>query len=390
VVSETAVPATRALNNVRFFVERTSAVNTGFAAMSPDRTSTLTLELRNTTGAIVATASRSMTAGEHFARFIPELFPDFSFGSSFTGSLTVRATAPVAIVALRTIVNQSGDFLMTTLPVADLSAGPSTGPLYVPQIADRGGYVTEILLVNPGNSVLTGTAEFAASDGSPLSLSINGTEASSIAYRLEPHGTQVLRTAGGSGAVRTGYVVLRPATSTAPVAGAVFTYTQGGLLMAATGVSATTPARRLRFFFDRTTGHDTGFAIVNASDSAARFELSVRFTSGSAGSRSSQTLSSRNHMARFVSQALSGLSTGTRGFIEVSSDAPIAMIALRSTVSGTRTLLSTIPVEDLDVSPPAGPLYFPHRAQGGGFSTEFILMNRASGVAAVQLLLTNN
>ena len=49
---------------------------------------------------------------------------------------------------------------MTTLPVTDLSAAPSTAPVVFPHFAAGGGWTTQIVLVNPTDTTLTGGLEF--------------------------------------------------------------------------------------------------------------------------------------------------------------------------------------------------------------------------------------
>jgi hypothetical protein len=45
--------------------------------------------------------------------------------------------------------NERGDFLMTTFPIADMDqAAPS--PIVFPQVVDGGGYITEFILICPG------------------------------------------------------------------------------------------------------------------------------------------------------------------------------------------------------------------------------------------------
>jgi hypothetical protein len=291
---------------------------------------------------------------------------------------------------LRTIVNQLGEFLITTLPIADTAVDTGGDPLYLAQVADSGGYTTELLLVNPTSTEISGTAEFYASDGSALSLNVNGATTSTVSYRLPPNGATAIRTAGSSAPVRTGYLVVRPAGGTkAPVAGAVFSLTQNGLLVAATGVIPAAASRRVRLFYDRTAGHDTGVAIVNLSDATGNMQLTLRNLGGGTGSPATQRLNARSHSARFISEISPTLPVGSRGALEVTSDVPIAVIALRSTQSGGRFLLSTLAVDDLDRPAPSAVRYFPHTVVGGGYSTDFIILNQGGNIAPVQLILTS-
>ena len=63
-------------------------------------------------------------------------------------------------MALRGRINERSEFLLTTLPVTDLSAAPSTAPIVFPHFAAGAGWTTQIVLVNPTDTPLTGGLEF--------------------------------------------------------------------------------------------------------------------------------------------------------------------------------------------------------------------------------------
>jgi len=63
---------------------------------------------------------------------------------------------PVGVIAPRGLTNERSEFLMSTLPVIDTTAPPGSGTVVVPHFADGGGWVTQILLVNPTDNPMTG------------------------------------------------------------------------------------------------------------------------------------------------------------------------------------------------------------------------------------------
>jgi hypothetical protein len=391
VVSETAVAATPALTHARFYAERSSSVDTGFAVTAVGLSSTLSLELRDSAGALMGTESLTIPPGGHSAKFISQLFP--TLPASFVGSVTVLASNPVAVIALRTIVNEISEFMMTTLPVTDLDQTAPAVAQVLPHIADGGGYMVEIQLVNSGSTTLNGNVEFFSSPGGvAMSLNVDGADRSVASYSIPPNGVRVLRTSG-QGVLRTGYVVVRPSLpqngppSNAPVASLVFTYRPQGVLVGATGVGANPLGQRLRMYFDRTTGHDTGIALVNTTSTTANLALIYRTNFGTVIPAGTLTLPAGGHTAKFVSEIGNAPPpVGIRGTLEVLSDVPLASIALRTTQSGGRFLLSTLPVVDLN-RPVVGPLYFPQRAHGGGYTTEYILINAGGATVPVTLSL---
>ena len=65
-------------------------------------------------------------------------------------------------------MNERNEFLMTTFPVADVNqAAPS--PVVFPQIADGGGYVTEIILLGSGQAA-SATLNYYDENGVPTNF----------------------------------------------------------------------------------------------------------------------------------------------------------------------------------------------------------------------------
>ncbi|MBI4473722.1 MAG: Ig-like domain-containing protein, partial [Acidobacteria bacterium] len=380
VVSEAAVPASPLVRRARLFAERNRTTNTGIAVVSPSGPANVSLTLRDATGEIVATAVRQVSPQGHISSFVDGLFEASSLPQSLEGSITLESSAPISVVALRTIVNEIDEFLITTLPVANLDAPPRSDVQYLAQVVDSGGYVTKALLVNPGALALSGTAEFRLSDGSAMNVSVNGVNAANLRYTIRPNGSVVLTTSGGGSSVQSGYLVIRPdASQNAPVSSGVFTLTQRGVLIAATGVASTVPSRRVRFFVDRTQGHDTGIAVVNPSDRTTSLQLFLTSLAGEPVASRDLALAPRNHTAKFISELDPSLPVGFRGTVDLISPVPVALLALRSTSSTERFLMSTLPVESLDAPRSPQTLYFGQVVDGGEFTTEFIILNLGTG-----------
>ena len=69
---------------------------------------------------------------------------------------------------MRTLVNERNEFLLTTFPVADVDI-PAPSAIF-PQIADGGGYRTEVILISPGQTAASSTVSFFDASGQPLDL----------------------------------------------------------------------------------------------------------------------------------------------------------------------------------------------------------------------------
>jgi hypothetical protein len=104
----------------------------------------------------------------HDAQFADQLITGLPVG--FTGVLDISSTTPFAALTIRSLINERGDFLITTFPIADANrAAPS--PIVFPQIADGGGYVTQFILISTSESSST-TLSFYGDDGTPLTLDV--------------------------------------------------------------------------------------------------------------------------------------------------------------------------------------------------------------------------
>src|SRR5262249_51457971 len=111
--------------------------------------------------------SATIGANEQVAAFLNET--PFYGPAAFSGSFTFTSTKAVAALALRGVANERSDFLMTTLPVVDLSSKSSTSAAVFPHFADGGGWTSNIMLVNPTDGAISGTLRFTDSTGSPVS-----------------------------------------------------------------------------------------------------------------------------------------------------------------------------------------------------------------------------
>src|SRR5205807_4358421 len=107
-VSEAAVPATRAATKWIMYAEKGSGgVSTGVAIANPGTTAAnLTLTLSDG-----RTAPLQIPAGGQHAAFIDELFGNFQ--SAFLGTLTVQSNVPVAVLALRGTLNAKNQFIIS-------------------------------------------------------------------------------------------------------------------------------------------------------------------------------------------------------------------------------------------------------------------------------------
>ncbi len=206
-VTEAGVGAMTATTKARIFIDRAGS-ETGIGIANPGNPATsVILELFDRQGTSLATTSVDLPAGGHKAKLAYELFPDMPQG--FTGICEIRAQVPVVPVTLLLTTNKRNDFILTTLPVADLTRAPAQGAVYFPQIAFGSGYSTRLILIGTTSSQSsTGTFRMYQSDGTPLSVPLAGKTGDQFAYQVGAGAVRQLRP-GNTATVQS--IVLDPA-----------------------------------------------------------------------------------------------------------------------------------------------------------------------------------
>ncbi|MFI5175141.1 MAG: BACON domain-containing protein, partial [Terriglobia bacterium] len=409
VVSEAGVPASPPTTAARIFIDYRSgiaaksgaveagtiSVNTGIGIVNKGSNAAhLIFTLRDESGAVAAVGHGTLPTGNHRAVFIDQLSqlaPDFTMPAGFAsttgaGTLQIQSDQPVSVVALRLTTNQRGETLMTSVPVADETRTLSGTTVYFPQVADGGGYQTEIVLMNPTGTAQTGQIRFYTDDGGPLTLhraGDTGVGASSFNYTLLPGGCYLLRTDGVPASVHAGSAQVVPDAGTSvPVGVGLFAYTPLGnlfgskILVTESGIPSAPPTTHALVYVDQTKDHLTGLALAAVDGAAIRVTLKALAGDGTTiVGTGSVDLSGNGHAARFVNELITGLPPNFAGVLELTAPTSFAALTLRG-LSNTRGefLLTTFPVADFNQPSPT-PIVFPQIADGGGYHTEIILLN---------------
>ena len=412
VVSEAGVPVSPPTRAARFFVDSRTGVSagagsgtinisTGFAAVNQGTAdASLALKLRDGVGTTLAQGTVRLARGAHMAKFLDQLAPDFVMPPSIVfdglGSLEITSDQPVSVLALRLTINQRGDLLMTTTPIADLGKPAPAGRLSFPQIADGGGYQTTIILMNTSNAAESGVVRFYGNDGAALAVGLanGGAAGSQFQYTIPAGGFVRLATDGLPAEANTGWARLTPdGDSAAPVSAAIFSYTRGTVLVTESGVAATTATTHARIYLDLTGGHDTGLAVVNQGNSPLRITATAYELDGvtpAGNGPGTVDLAPLGHAAKFAWQLIAGLPEGFTGVLDLRSADPFAALTLRSLYNERRDfLITTFPVADANQAPP-DPLIFPQIADGGGYQTQIILLSTGGAASTVTVNYLGN
>jgi hypothetical protein len=183
-VAEAGVPALATAKAFRVYVEGagnfstgdSGSMHTGLAiANSTSSPATVQLELRTLGGAPAGFAGTlTVPANGQIARFLGQIEGFTSLPNAFQGILRVSTTASgLSMVGLRGRYNERREFLITSIQPIIESATPPTAPVFFSQIADGGGYATQIILVNgTGDVPISASLQFYTQTGSNMNLTL--------------------------------------------------------------------------------------------------------------------------------------------------------------------------------------------------------------------------
>lgn len=387
-VSEAAVPASPPVSSGRIYAEVNGTVNTGLAiANSGTKPATLTFEYANGAGTTVGWGTVTLAPGSQVAGFLDQL-PFNSAGLSaatlaIVKTFTFRSNVPVSVVALRGMLNERAEFLVTTLPVAALELA-STASVILPHYANGGGWRSQVILVNPTDAPIEGTVQFysqgnVATAGTPQTLTVNGVSSNIFSYVIAGQAAMKFETEGTGPATASGWVKVTPRLQfSCPSAFAVFSYRAGGVTVSETGVQASGTSSAFSLYAEASDSAKTGIAISNATASNAVVTLElIPFENVQLRWPTRITIPANGQIATFLDQidGFKNLPNSFRGVLRISG-AEVSVTGLRTRYNERNDFLisTTPPVNEMEpVS--SNEVVFPHFADGGGYTTQFILFS---------------
>ena len=234
--------------------------------------------------------------------------------------------------------------------------------------------------VRSGLSVAIGVA-LLVSQGSGTSVleaqQVGGsTSTTSAAFLVNNDGGDSETTAGSADTVSVGYARMQPGSGrTTPTGVAIFGFRQNDVLVSEAGVPASPSVSSGRIYAEVNPPVTTGLAIANpgSTDAVITFYFSDQTrTSFGAGT---MTLAAGRQIAAFLNEAPFDGDSSISGTFTFSSSVPVAAVALRGfTNERGEFLLTTLPVSPLTAAL-GQRVYLPHFADGGGWTTQVILVN---------------
>jgi hypothetical protein len=393
-VSETGVLAAPKLRTGRLYAEigstATTTLDTGIAIANPNTSAAnISFFFTDAAGNLAGSGTTTIQTNQQIAQFLDNATFKVYPGTTFQGTFSFTSDQPVAVVALRGLFNERGDFLMSTLPVIDTTLPPSSGTVVVPHFADGTGWTTQIFLVNPTDSAMTGNVQFIDNaTGTPRNVTIAGQTGSSFPYSIPARSSRKFATAGTSpgpqaaqGSVR---VVPTAAGGATPTALVVFSYKPSTITVAEAGVPVTT-GTAFRMYVETGPGMDSGIAVANTSSSTASVTFDVTDLDGAAViSPVTISLPPSGQTAKFFSGIFPAL-VSFQGVLRITTTSSgISVVGLRTTANERGDfLVTTIPANNEANPASSDEFVFPQIANGvgpdGAYTTQFILFSGIAG-----------
>jgi sugar lactone lactonase YvrE len=169
-VTESGIPAVGSTTHARIYVDLSGGHNTGLAIANPAKTNaSIAITAFQSDGVTRVGTSQGpflLSANGHGAHFANELITGLP--NEFIGVLDIVSSTPFAALTIRSLINERGDFLMATFPIANMIL-PAPSPIVFPHIADGGGYMTQFILISAGGAS-SATINYYDSDGLPLAV----------------------------------------------------------------------------------------------------------------------------------------------------------------------------------------------------------------------------
>ena len=224
----------------------------------------------------------------------------------------------------------------------------------LPQIADGGGFVTELIITNPTGATVTCRVTFWQDNGALLPLSLNGANPSSSYVVVVPgHSTQFLSTPGAGPSV-TGWALAENVQRLGVVA--AFRLQVSNRPESEATVEGIPATAGFAMAFDETPGFDTGFALANVSafDTVIENLFFYDTTGNFIYSDTTHTLGPHQHESFLFSGRYGAQLAGKRGTVRVyygvtgtpaNGTAGLTGLGLRVNPGGTFTSLPTVTID---------------------------------------------
>ncbi len=409
-VAEAGIPASTPILSGRIFAQIDDTTKTGVAFTNPGTApAAITYYFTNSDGVNSNQGAFTLESGREFAAFLDQA--PFNGIRGMEGSFTFVSTLPLAAIGIRGYVNERNEFLFTTLPVLPMNGGSSLRfqinesfenltaltqqPAVIPLYSTGGGWTTEIVLINPTDSALSGMVQFVTPGGSPAPTLVGSVLKTDFPYVIARRGTVRLVAADSDDRIQTGSVRVNPtAASVSPYVTAIFSYKNRGVTVSQASVSASARSAQYRLYLEKSGivgavgSTRSGVAIANTFQIPITVQLElVRLDGRRVGNSALRAIPSSGQLSRFIDELFPDVPTAFRGTVRVTATsvtaAPIVVTGIRGRYNERHDfLLTSTPLVDETAAPSSLPLVFTHVVSGAGYTTQLILLTDSPGAAS--------
>ena len=371
-VSDAVFTSVPAIRNGRIYALMQESPNTGIAIANPNSEPVvINFNFADAAGAAVYTSQLSLPPGGKSSTFIDEspLRPQSSTDLGSIRSFSFSASAPVAAAAVRILTNERKDFVMTSIPIADLNQAEA--PLTLPFYADGAGWQSEIQLVNTTSSTLHGTVQ--------LYPSPRGSGADFV-YAIPPHAAVAFQTPGLATETATGWVQVVPEADTPSPAGSLILLHKTNGVTTSMGTVVSTPASSFYHVYVETSGGHQGepgsvqttLTVANPTSEPASVSLEVLTMNWeSTERRRTLTIGAHDKVTLTLNQ-IPGMEDVTpfKGIVRIGGDPVTAAGFLARYSDFGQVVVTSLPAIGISMGPSASENRFLFTAEGGGFFTD--------------------
>jgi hypothetical protein len=164
----------------------------------------------------------------------------------------------------------------------------------------------------------------------------------------------------------------------------VFSYRAGGVRVTEASLAASSGGLAFRLYAEGSPSTQTGIAITNPASAPVTVNLELISPGGATVGSGRLLVGPNSHVASFLNQiaGFEGVRLPFQGLLRVTSATPVAVAGLRGRYNerGDFIITTTAPVSEQPGS--AGDAYFGHFADGGGFTTQFVVFSGAGAPTA--------
>jgi Beta-propeller repeat len=401
-VSEVGMPASPFVDNGRLFVDVSSTGRSVLSIANPsDQDADVSFFYTDGTGNTSLFTSTTVKAHEHFSRFVT----DTPLNITAPGTLNFSSSIPVVATAFFTITNESNDLLLSRTPIVGefvYTAQVGNKTITIPEIADGGGWKSDVILVNTSENRMNGEVRFfdqgfLSVPGAPMQVPIGDSSASVIEFDIPMRSFQKISTAGSSTISAVPFGLNRGTSFSTPGAGSaqvsgwaaadsndanvrlngleLLQFRQLGITQNEAGILAPALRQNGRFLAERTDKVRSFIAVANPNAQDVDLDLVLTDENGASGDVVTVTVPASGQFSAFLTDQPLTIAVNTTRTVTFSTSLPVFVTALRFfTNERNDSLLSVIPIADITTAVDQ-PIVIPQFADGAGWKTRVVLVN---------------